>query len=155
MIKIEKCIEACRYGIHDISRIELNVRNLPRFNMPFELGIFFGAKRFGNKLQKTKTAIILDSDKYRYQQFISDLNGVDIKTHNNDVNIIIRTVRDWLSISSMRKVIPGHLTIQRQYDLFNDTIPTALMKAGLEANNVSFNDFCLLTEEAMEKFIED
>jgi hypothetical protein len=47
--KIERCIEKCRYGIHDISRTELNTNNLPRFNMPFELGMFFGAKRFGDK----------------------------------------------------------------------------------------------------------
>jgi len=52
--KIEKLIEECKYGIHDISRIEANKNALPRFNMPFELGIFFGAKKFGNKIQKAK-----------------------------------------------------------------------------------------------------
>jgi hypothetical protein len=31
----------CDYGIHDISRVELDaVNGLPRFNMPFELGYF-------------------------------------------------------------------------------------------------------------------
>jgi hypothetical protein len=45
--KIEKLIEVSKYGIHDISRTELNAHNFPRFNMPFELGIFFGAKRHG------------------------------------------------------------------------------------------------------------
>lgn len=79
LTKIEKCIEDCRYGIHDLSRVELNPNNLPRFNMPFELGIFFGAKRFGDGHQKLKTALIFDKDRYRYQQFISDLNGIDIK----------------------------------------------------------------------------
>ena len=58
--KIEALIEKCRYGIHDISRTKLNDNNLPRFNMPFELGMFFGAKRFGNKIQKNKTALIFD-----------------------------------------------------------------------------------------------
>lgn len=41
--KIVRYIEGCRYSIHDISRTELT-NNFPRFNMPFELGIFFGAK---------------------------------------------------------------------------------------------------------------
>lgn len=53
--KIENIVGECRYGIHDISRTELDVsNNLPRFNMPLELGLFFGARKFGNKDQRTK-----------------------------------------------------------------------------------------------------
>ncbi len=55
--KIEKIIETSKYGIHDISRTELNSSGLPRFNMPFELGVFFGAKKYGNKYQKRKNAL--------------------------------------------------------------------------------------------------
>src|SRR5438876_5958145 len=73
--KIIRCIENCKYGIHDISRIQLNVNGFPRFNMPFELGIFFGAKRFGIKEQKNKNALVFERTKYTYQQYISDLNG--------------------------------------------------------------------------------
>lgn len=54
--KIERCIESCRYGIHDISRTETNTNKYPRFNMPFEIGLFFGAKRYGNKDQRNKNA---------------------------------------------------------------------------------------------------
>ena len=37
--RIYRLIEECCFGIHDISRIERDaVNNLPRFNMPFELG---------------------------------------------------------------------------------------------------------------------
>ena len=46
--KLYGLIEACRYGIHDLSRTELDATpRLPRFNMPLELGIFLGAKRYG------------------------------------------------------------------------------------------------------------
>ena len=46
--KIYNIIAECRYGIHDISRTELDENSgLPRFNMPLELGIFLGAKKFG------------------------------------------------------------------------------------------------------------
>ena len=39
--KIAKIIKDCRYGIHDISRTEVSRETgLPRFNMPFELGLF-------------------------------------------------------------------------------------------------------------------
>ena len=46
--RIYRLIKDCRFGVHDISRIEHDtVNNLPRFNMPFELGLFLGARRFG------------------------------------------------------------------------------------------------------------
>jgi len=50
LLKIVRKMRGCRYGIHDLSRIELNDSDFPRFNMPFELGIFFGAKYFGDKM---------------------------------------------------------------------------------------------------------
>lgn len=43
--KIVSLIKDCRWGIHDLSRTELNPNGLPRFNMPLELGIFLGAQR--------------------------------------------------------------------------------------------------------------
>lgn len=56
--KIIRLIKNCRFGIHDISRVELDQAQLPRFNMPFEFGIYFGAKHFGEKEQKYKSAIV-------------------------------------------------------------------------------------------------
>jgi hypothetical protein len=48
--KIRKIIGECRYGIHDISKTEPDADSgLPRFNMPFELGLFIAAKRFGGR----------------------------------------------------------------------------------------------------------
>ena len=73
--KIYEIIEECDLGIHDISRTGLNDNNLPRFNMPFEFGIFMGAKRFGGRRQKTKSCLIFDKEKYRYMEFISDISG--------------------------------------------------------------------------------
>ena len=49
--KIADLVRRCRYGVHDLSRTELNDKGLPRFNMPFELGLFLGAKRFGGRAQ--------------------------------------------------------------------------------------------------------
>ena len=74
--KIYSIIADCRYGIHDISRTELDKGSgLPRFNMPLELGVFLGAKKFGIEEQERKKCLILDAEPYRYQQFISDIAG--------------------------------------------------------------------------------
>ena len=48
--KVIAIIRECSFGIHDISRTDLDPENrLPRFNMPFELGLFLGAKAFGGQ----------------------------------------------------------------------------------------------------------
>ena len=69
-------IEVCRFGVHDISRIERDaVNDLPRFNMPFELGLFLGARRFGKGDQRRKLCLVLEAERYRYQKFLSDIAG--------------------------------------------------------------------------------
>jgi hypothetical protein len=78
--KIARIIRECRHGIHDLSRTDLDPHiHLPRFNMPLELGIFFGAQMVGSGKQKTKNCLILDMEKYRYRDFCSDISGQDIK----------------------------------------------------------------------------
>ncbi len=147
--KIVRIIENCRYGIHDISRVELNPAEFPRFNMPFELGIFFGAKKFGNKLQKSKNALVLERQKYSYQQFISDLNGIDTKAHNNDANTVIRQIRNWLTTASRRTTVPGHNIIRQEYIQFNIKLPQIALLAGLDIDDIPFNDYCQIVEEAV------
>ena len=101
--KLYGIMKSCRYGIHDISRTELDEHSgLPRFNMPLELGIFLGAKKFGNSQQKLKRALVLDVDQYRYQSFVSDLAGADIHRHNGDPADAIAEVRNWLANVSRR-----------------------------------------------------
>jgi hypothetical protein len=54
LTKIQRLIGGSRFGIHELSRVELTaVNNLPRFNMPFELGLDIGAKTFGRKQVQT------------------------------------------------------------------------------------------------------
>jgi hypothetical protein len=99
--KVARMISGCRLGIHDISRTELDSgTGLPRFNMPLELGIFLGAKRFGPEEQQLKRCLILDTEKYRYQKFISDIAGQDIAAHRGDVSEAIKAVRNFLSMPS-------------------------------------------------------
>jgi len=94
--KIIRLIRASKYSIHDISRNETVVAgDLPRFNMPYEMGLDIGCQTFtGIRKLKGKRCLILERDQYRYQQFISDISGQDIKSHNNDPEILIRKLRD-------------------------------------------------------------
>ena len=66
--KIERIIKECRLGIHDISVMGVDrATGLARFNMPFELGLFLAAKDFGSGWQKRKTALVMDTQRYRYR----------------------------------------------------------------------------------------
>ncbi len=147
--KIIRCIKQCRYGIHDISRTELNSKGLPRFNMPFELGIFFGAKQFGIKEQRNKNGLVFERKKYAYQQYLSDLNGVDVKAHGNKPLVVIESIRTWLQIASRRSTIPGTEIIKRDFKDFIRKLPTVAKKIGLNPKNIPFNDYCLIVEEVI------
>lgn len=140
--KIYNIIADCRYGIHDISRTELDENSgFPRFNMPLELGIFLGAKKFGVADQKTKKCLVLDKEPYRYQQFISDIAGQDIQAHNNDVEMIVRGVRNWLRTASGRQTIPGGNIIWERYQTFLRDLPQTAEAYQLEAKEMIFHDY--------------
>jgi len=151
--KIIRCIGDCRYGIHDISRTELNKAGLPRFNMPFELGIFFGAKKLGTHKQRNKSGMVFEREKYSYQQFISDLNGIDTKAHSNKPTKAIEQSRNWLRIVSKRTTIPGAEQVKTDYTNFKKKLPGIAVRLGFDPANILFNDYCLIVEEHIKKRI--
>ena len=126
--KIYSMIADCRYGIHDISRTEDKSSGLPRFNMPLELGVFLGAKKFGIEEQKRKKCLILDTEPYRYQQFISDIAGQDIQAHNDAPELTVKVVRDWLRNVSRRETIPSGSVIWERYQNFVGNLPQMVQR---------------------------
>lgn len=121
--KLYRIIEQSRWGIHDLSRTELDAtNNLPRFNMPLELGIFLGAKRFGGDGHSRKRALILDCQRYRFQMFISDLAGMDITSHDGDARCAVERTREWLVTNTRRKTIPMTAPLLASYDRFVSTL---------------------------------
>lgn len=147
--KILAIIAECRFGIHDISRTEPDpATKLPRFNMPFELGIFVGAKQFGAGKHQSKTSLILDIERYRYQKFLSDIAGQDIAMHEGDPLKAIRAVRDWLSAGAPSSLqIPGGAAIASRYASFRDDLPDTCARLRLQAHELTFNEYVLQVEE--------
>ncbi len=147
--KIYSIIEDCRYGIHDISRTELDeTSQLPRFNMPLELGIFLGAKRFGIEEQERKKCLVMDTEPYRYQKFISDISGQDIFVHNNNPEEVVKVVRNWLGTASEREAIPGGGIIWRRYQSFLNDLPQVVQRLRLEVEDLEyFNDYIFAVAE--------
>lgn len=135
--KILRLIRNAPYSIHDLCRTELDAATgLPRFNMPFELGLFLGARYFGDPRQRRKRCLILDQDPYRYRNFISDIAGQDIRSHNGEINQAIARTRDFLRAATHRQ-LPGPAAIQGDYAAFRTTLP--MICAELELDPVDFN----------------
>jgi len=140
--KISKIIRECKYGIHDLSRTELGRNNsLPRFNMPLELGLFLGAKKYGSGVQKRKNTLIIDTKPHRYQEYISDIAGQDIGMYKaNELVTIISTVRDWLN-ASQTETIPGGILITNRFERFKKELPMICKAAGLTKKELTYNDY--------------
>lgn len=95
--KIVELIQASKYAIHDLSRMEAReVGELFRLNMPFELGLDIGCRLFGDGERRSKRCLILDTERYRYQAAISDLAGTDFGAHADEPEEVVAVVRDWL-----------------------------------------------------------
>ena len=151
--RIYRLIEECRFGIHDISRIEHDaINNLPRFNMPFELGLFLGASRFGASLQRDKYCLVLEAERYRYQKYLSDIAGQDIRQHDNEPAKAVSAIRDWLAASRSKssRPLPGATAIMRHYREFEANLPAMLRAADLEPAELGFFDRANLMAQFLE-----
>jgi hypothetical protein len=151
--KIGKIISESKYGIHDISRTELDSETgLPRFNMPLELGLFLGAKRFGTASDKDKVCLILDRNRYRFQQFLSDIAGQDIRSHNDDADAVVSLVRDWLRNNSGRRTIPGGRAIAARYASFRERLPSMCNELQIDEDELTFNDYVNIVSEWLSEY---
>lgn len=140
--KLYRIIGESRYGIHDLSRTQPDADNkLPRFNMPLELGMFLGAKRFGDDAQKRKSCIIFDTERFRFQKFVSDLAGMDIKAHEGDPRKMVGQIRDFLVTVSKRITIPTREELLDSYDRFMNGLPAIAGNAGLDPKKLLFPDY--------------
>lgn len=88
--KILRMIGACRYSIHDLSRVELDRRapRTPRFNMPFELGLVVASRR-RTRGGKHKW-FVCEARHLRLLKSLSDLNGTDPYIHDGKIVGVFR-----------------------------------------------------------------
>lgn len=142
--KIQNTIAECKYSIHDISRTQLDKTNrLPRFNMPLELGIDLGCKRFGNEHEQEKVVLIMDIERFRYQKFISDISGQDVYSHGGTQRGIVNQVREWLrsELDPKRVVIPSGAEILTRFMRFKRALPSICLKLHWDPDRLGFVDY--------------
>lgn len=153
--KICRIIKECRYGIHDISYTgqygdpaQDADFPLPRFNMPFELGLFLGAHSFGGRKQSAKSALILDIKPYRFQKFLSDIAGHDPRAYDAfDMASLIEQVATWLRVEAQQPKVPGSEVISDEFERFMGELPRLCQLNGLNFDRLSFFDFSRFARE--------
>jgi hypothetical protein len=147
-------IGECDWGIHDLSRVEVDASGVPRFNMPMELGIHLGARLLGTARHKRKRALILEAKPHRYDAALSDISGQDIEVHANDAAEAIRCVRNWLSEHRKPKEppLPGAAALLSDYRLFRKQARTVLREQRLDPlDRLPHNDFLFVVSDWIEK----
>jgi hypothetical protein len=149
LTKIQRIIRGCRFGIHDLSRVELAAANsLPRFNLPFELGLDIAAKAFGFGPVRRKQFLILDSTPYRVPAVHSDISGQDIRCHNGSPDRAIDIVRNWLRNAS-RKRVSGPIAIKRQFAQFVAWLPENCERNGFDRDDLLFIEYVEMARQWM------
>ncbi|HLA94386.1 MAG TPA: hypothetical protein VK612_01605 [Pyrinomonadaceae bacterium] len=147
--KILTIIGECKFGIHDICRTQLN-DDLPRFNMPFELGLDMGCKSFSDQVRhRKKILLIVDVEKHRFRKYLSDISGQDIKGHDNDPLKMIRLIRDWLRPSGSH--LPSASFIEKEYLVFQKQVKRICEQLNLDHDDHGFVDYCYLVRTWLEE----
>jgi len=150
--KIVRILGECCHSVHDISRVELDADSgLPRMNMPFELGLFLGAQRFGDARQKKKTCIIFDRERYRYQKFLSDIAGQDIRAHHGNPAELIRAVRNALATAQPPGVLlHSGATMAERFRSFQRDLPEICRMLGMDPHDLGQRDLTFLIAEWLQ-----
>ena len=78
----------CPISVHDLSRVELS-QGVPRFNMPFELGLAVEMSR-----HMKHQWFVLEARPYRLQRSLSDLNGTDPLIHGGSPEGLLQVLAD-------------------------------------------------------------
>lgn len=134
--KIIELIESSRYSIHDLSRCQARqAGEFYRLNMPFELGLDFGCKRFGAGALGSKSILILEEQPFRYQAALSDLAGSDIQFHGAEYAKALRKVRNWITgLGGFERIGAGQ--ILNEYEDFQEWHLECQIAAGFSAEDI-------------------
>ena len=149
--EIVELIAACDYSLHDISRVE-SPPGLPRFNMPFELGL----RLKGPPAQRRRKTLILDAVPHRYDKTLSDISGMDPEAHGNDPVQVIKRVRDWLNTHRDEDdPFPGGQALHADYIHFETIAPDIIAELRLDSpEDLQHRDYLFVGERALPLIAE-
>jgi hypothetical protein len=143
--RIFSVISGCRFAIHDLSSAGSQPRGL---NLAFELGIFQALQRFGPRLSGRRESLVLIDAKFALNKTLSDIAGMDIRSHEGDPRKLIMVVWDWFRAASGLPDIPSSTSIVKRYAEFATQLPILKKRIGIGRDSLfHFPDLILVTAE--------
>lgn len=148
--RILELIEECPFSLHDLSRVQLSLPNprLPRFNMPFELGL---AVASGGR--KTHVWYVFETEKFRVDRSLSDLAGTDVYIHNGTIQGVLKQVANAFIRQTRKPTFAEMLTVYRRT---RAALPAILAKSGADSvfeGARTFHDVCLSAADIADDLI--
>jgi hypothetical protein len=90
-----------------------------RLNIPFELGIDYGCRLTSTGYLRKKRFLVFGVRPHDYKQALSDLGGVDAKSHANDPEKAVLALRNWFVDTVELKRAPSGSTIWKEFVQFS------------------------------------
>jgi hypothetical protein len=112
--RIFELITSCQYSFHDLSRVQLDRKRpqVPRFNMPFELGLVLGWLQTNGR--SNHTWFLFEAVKRRVSKSLSDLDGTDPYIHDEKPKGVFRELGNALVRSAEQP------TMQQMYVVYRN-----------------------------------
>ena len=112
--KILNLERSCQYSVHDLSWVRLDPVSprVPRFNMPFELGLCVSDanRRQGQK----QNWFVFEAEANRLDKSLSDLKGTDPRIHDATVRGVLSGLRNIFSRPGRQPSVPQMMRIYRR-----------------------------------------
>lgn len=138
LTKICRLIQQSRWSIHDLSRVQSSGKaSLPRFNMPFECGLAYGAMTFGPQGRKRRDMLVMAAVPFQDKATLSDLSGIDPSYHEDSIPKLVAAVRRFLAAKSLAGTVRGAAAINRRLLQFEERLPHAVK---VVSNSVSYKE---------------
>jgi hypothetical protein len=150
--RILHLIEECPFSLHDLSRVQLSppTPRMPRFNMPFELGLAVEWQRRSGE----HTWYVFETERYRINRSLSDLAGTDVYVHEGTVEGVLREISNAF-VREKRK--PGFAEMLGVYRTVRAALSSILGRSGsssIFSGARAFRDVCLSAAEVADTLIQ-
>ena len=148
--RIVSLISDSKYGIHDLSASTEIAGDRPRLNMPFELGIFYGATKLGEEKHRSKQGFVFDEDFGKNHAALSDASGLDLQPHKRQTALVLVAIQRYFRDKVTHPIV-GPAQLLSLFNQYSRDIPSFCAEFGLIPGNLSYAERRGLMTEWLER----
>ena len=146
--KILQLQRSCQYSVHDLSRVELDRAKprVPRFNMPFELGLCVSDANRRHGQQQNWS--VFEAKANRLDKSLSDLKGTDPEIHGGTIRGVLSGLCNTFRRPGRQPSVPQMMQIYRVLRKNQSAILKQAGSATLYARRVFLDVSVIASKEA-------